>query len=405
MRPPALAGRSFGVDTTRGRVLVTEPDGSSAAVLSVDLAATFSRAAHERAAACLLRPRPLADAALFSLVPSGDVERVEPRGLRGARWRMRWRLDAARNRASHRLKGSAASFWIETYRELRRHVGDDRLPYPLRTRLREAAQGAFGRSREAERRTGADRFPRRLLQRRIPVDLPPELMASARDGLRRLGLDPGRPIVAIEAPSHVERFGDAIDLLVADGYQVVRIGEAQEPIYRNEVLDLASVGERAPSLDVFVLLTARVLICSSVAVQHVAYLTNTPCLTLDVADPIAGYPVRDDGLYLLATAVDLESGARLGISGLVTARYLRNVKRFGRRRNGRSEIALAARELIDGLAHGASGETESQKQYREIVLDASRALRGSVPSVAAWGDDDGFIGDGRLARVQADRWL
>jgi hypothetical protein len=39
--------------------------------------------------------------------------------------------------------------------------------------------------------------------------------------------------------------------------------------------------------------------------------------------------------------------------------------------------------------------------FRTAVARAAELLAPTVPFVAAWTVDDGFIGDGRLARVQA----
>ena len=45
----------------------------------------------------------------------------------------------------------AAQFWLEIYRELRRHIGDERLPYPWRVRLRAIADRCLARARRADR--------------------------------------------------------------------------------------------------------------------------------------------------------------------------------------------------------------------------------------------------------------
>jgi hypothetical protein len=58
--------------------------------------------------------------------------------------------------------------------------------------------------------------------------------------------------------------------------------------------------------------------------------------------------------------------------------------------------------MLDGLDSGW-GETEAQARYRARVTAAGGALASTVRYVATWGPDHGFLGDGRLARVQAAR--
>ena len=58
--------------------------------------------------------------------------------------------------------------------------------------------------------------------------------------------------------------------------------------------------------------------------------------------------------------------------------------------------------MHDGLAHGWD-EQASQTTFRHDVVAAGAALAPGLPYVAKWGPDEGFIGDGRLARCQAER--
>jgi len=58
-------------------------------------------------------------------------------------------------------------------------------------------------------------------------------------------------------------------------------------------------------------------------------------------------------------------------------------------------------EMIGGIEHGWQ-ESDGQSRFRERAAAAGAALAPLVPAVAAWAPEDGFLGDGRLARIQAD---
>jgi len=46
-------------------------------------------------------------------------------------------------------------------------------------------------------------------------------------------------------------------------------------------------------------------------------------------------------------------------------------------------------------------DADGQAEFRARLTDAAAALAPTIPYVAEWGADRGFMGDGRLARVQA----
>ena len=58
---------------------------------------------------------------------------------------------------------AAASFWREWHRDLRRHAADVRIPYPIRVRLRDAAEHALRRSSLEETRGVAAQIDRRAM--------------------------------------------------------------------------------------------------------------------------------------------------------------------------------------------------------------------------------------------------
>ena len=148
----------------------------------------------------------------------------------------------------------------------------------------------------------------------------------ARLGSRRPRDDSARNV-------RVETYFEAIDHLVGRGYTVVRIGDAtMAPVSRPGVVDLASLPTPAQALEILCLLRSRFLMCSEAGPVGVAYLTDTPTLTVNATDPVSSFPVRAHGLYLLKRVVEVESGRRLSVSDLLTVDYLEHVRNTRRHR-------------------------------------------------------------------------
>ena len=80
----------------------------------------------------------------------------------------------------------------------------------------------------------------------------------------------------------------------------------------------------------------------------------------------------------------------------------RTRRNYGFRSAAAGQVLAAVREMHDGVT-GGFGDTASQAAFRRRVEAAGAAMAAQVPFVAEWGPDEGFIGDGRLARWQADR--
>jgi hypothetical protein len=166
-------------------------------------------------------------------------------------------------------------------------------------------------------------------------------------------------------------------------------------------VELSRAAAHAELLELCVLLNAAFVVCESLELQHVAYATNTPSLLLNAPDAFSGYPVREDGLFTLRTAVDLDTGETFGPVDQLGERYLRARRNCGFRCNSELDILAAAREMHEGVSGGWI-EAAGQARFRALVVEAGASLAARVPFVAEWGPDAGFIGDGRLARCQAD---
>jgi hypothetical protein len=272
-----------------------------------------------------------------------------------------------------------STFWREMHRELRRHAGDERLPFDLRTRLRTAAQRALDRS---QRDSTVSPFPRTLVRMRAATQLPEDEARSGRAAAERLGLRSGQPFVAADVRGRYDAFDDVVAMLDSRGYAVVRLQQNR-------------------TLDAYLLRSCAFLLCDSSEAQQLAYATNTPTVTVNATDAFTCYPVREHGIYLLKTAIDLDTGRVLTPHDWLAESYYRNLRNIGYRHNTRDQIRDAAIEMLDGLAHGWR-EAEGQQRYRAAAVMAGELLAPRVRHVAQWGPVDGFIGDGRLARVQAE---
>jgi hypothetical protein len=367
--------------TANGRpVLVMRPDPSPGRG-SVEMLATLARARLRASAACFLPPA--GDAGeLVALATCGDVPLVGRGGWRQPWFRARWALASTVRHGRARWRQAVASGQQEIYRELRRQAGKEHLPAALRRRLRDTAHRAYDRSVASASATV--RYPRRLLREPSAFALPESALDGARAEAEALGFVAGTPTALVDADLRPDLAAAIARLLAGRGYRVVT--------------------PPAPSLRVrlFLLCASRFVICASRDVQQLAYMTNTPSLAVHTTDVFSAYPVRANGLFLLRTAVDLDAGAVLPLADLVSERLYRQVRTVGYRDHSIADLTAAVEEMLAGVENGWA-ESESQTRFRDRAAAAGTALAPLVPSVAAWGPDAGFLGDGRLVRVQADR--
>lgn len=285
-----------------------------------------------------------------------------------------------------RLHAAAASFWREWHRELHHHAGDARLPYSLRARLRAAAGRALDRAAAEERRAVVPRWNRRAMSAAPAARLSAVEEQQGREAARATGIRVDRPVVAGETSPRPDLLADALPLLAREGYDVVPIGDW-----------------RAPTLvERYILQASAFVVCRSAELQRAAVETHTPSLLVDARDPLTAYPIRRDGLFLLATVIDLDTGDTPAIRDLLTERYFRNTRNCGYRPATAAEIRAAVAEMIEGVRGGWHDST-AQAEFRRAAVAAGAALGRRVRRVLEWDAASGFLGDGRLAQVQAER--
>jgi hypothetical protein len=262
-----------------------------------------------------------------------------------------------------RTRTAAAAFWRELAYETRRHAGDERLPLPLRTRLREVTQRALDRS--ARLAPAVARYPRRRVR---------QAMNTASGGA---GDAASLVVVSVRRP--LDSFAPALAFLREAGWHLVEIVEP----------DAASIA------------AARFVVTDALDVQQTAAEAGRPSLAVNVDDVFRGYPIHPAGVYAVRHAIDLDTGRAVPMGERLTEGYYRNLRNIGFRHLSAAETLEAAREMHAGMT-GAWQEHDSQRRFREAAIAAGAGLVARVAAVAAWGPDEGFIGDGRLAACQAE---
>ena len=393
------------VETTAGGrpVLLLRPDVSRPARCGIDLVAAAAHARETGGAIYLLL-----DGEAMPVSVDG-VPVITPHGVHRVWLSAVWRTASAARNVRAWWRHVEASVTREWRRELRRHIGDERLPFELRQRLRSAAEASIRRVR-----TETNAFPRRMLRAPSAVSLSPDFVDEARSQLTALGITHGRPLVTFESRTRPDIAAAVMEFLVSEGYAVARIGAPTDGVRCcNGVVDLTTRAPRPLSLEMFLVSASAFIVCESIDVQQLAYLVNTPSLTINARDPFVAYPVRANGLFALSAAIDLESAQPITIGDMLTQPYFRDLHKQqvrGRRRgshgyrdNTVEELTEAIKEMRVGIADGWVSESESQSRFRQRVVEAGAALAPISAHVAEWGPDKGFIGDGRLVRFQADR--
>ena len=381
--------RRLVVRAPRGHVVVTGPDTTSLGSCSVDVLSTLAEARKLGVSAGFLRataewPRGLAQL-------TTDVPRRALTGPVGVWCRLQWQRALLTDRLAAWWREWILSVRRELARELRRHAGDERAPAGVRTRLKDAAR----RIGHPVLTPGPVSYPRRLIRERVLVSLDRDARAKAAAEARLAGIPPDRPLVAFELPHRVETALPAIGFLIEQGYAVVRIGDPRGgAVEIPGVVDLACAPRPNALLEMFVLQSARFLICESVDLQQTAYLTSTPTLTLNARDPVSRYPVRRDGVFTLTRAIDLDSGCVVPLRERLQQSFFQNERNIGHTPNAPETVVEAVREMHDGTTT-AWDDTAGQAAFRTAATDAASIL------AADWGADEGFLGEGRLARVQA----
>lgn len=410
------------------RVIVTNPNDQQYGHLGLEIGMSLAHARRQGAAVCFIKPSNRLGSGLFEL-ESPDVRVLRPTPV----VRELFRACLSGRKLLGRIDGWREAMWeqVETHfvREVNRYVDDPAVPSEVRHRLR----GVRGRVRSSLEEVTRTRglpplyFERQRLRERVEVRLHPEAHKQAAALARAHGIPTDAPLVCVHARergykqgrevqdtkhdgrddgarnARIESYLAAVDELVGRGYTVVRLGDSSmTPVQHPGVVDLATSKTRTNLLEVYCLLRSDLLIAGESGLAGVTYVTNTPFLLVNATEPIAAYPVRAPGLFLPKAVMDRRDGRRLTNDDLLAVDYhrqFRDTRRFKYIDNTPEEIREATREMLEWLS-GEWTETPDQRRYHETIVAAADHLRrrGSL-HVRKWGLHDGFLGDGRIARV------
>ena len=173
------------------------------------------------------------------------------------------------------------------------------------------------------------------------------------------------------------------------------------PVTHPGVVDLATSPMRTNLLEIYCMLRSSLLIAGESGLAGITYVTNTPFLLVNATEPIAAYPIRAPGLFMPKTVLDKRDGRRLTsleLLGLDYHRQFRDMRRYEYVDNSPHEVREATREMLEWV-RGHWSESPGQRSYHEAIMSAAQQLRRRSTYVRKWGLHEGFLGDGRIARI------
>ena len=419
--------------------------------LEMLMAFTFSRLTGMRL--YTLQPNPVVNPALFKLEANG-IDNVHCIGWRSLWFKLLWKFT------------EYEAFWVELCSKLafeaHRYAQRKYLPATLIRWSKEVSiwfdvrghQLLFrdhpGKSRRnpytdefASMKTAKLYLVRRNIDCPVDISLPSDVCADVVERLAKLGVQPDTPMVTVHAResgfhsgeemqdanvkllegrrvdqrtdvvrnAKIDSYSKAIDFLVNEGFAVVRLGDPlMAPYRRTGVFDLATSSLRTAAMELYCLWQSKFVLCGESGPYSVSYLTNTPSVLVNATDPVSGYPVRKDRLYILKHVFDRLTGQPLRLNDMLTHRYLskmRQLTSFQYVDNTPDDILEVVREMVAGLRDGWV-VTSKQKAYREqltaLAVDLDKRERqGGLPYIRKWGADRGFLGNGYIGASWLDR--
>ena len=412
----------------RRRVLVAKPNERQYGHLGLEFGMSLARARKADAAVYFVRPSTPIGGGLFELEsPEVRVLRPTPVVRQLLRTCSSWQqiVDGVDD-WSGELREHIEQ---ELVREMTRYVADSEMPQEVREGLR-TVRGRIRASLEQlarDRRRRPTYFERRLLRDPVRVRLQSAAADQAAAQARAHGIPEDAPLVCIHAREAGYKFGNeiqdikphdgrddrarnariesyfaAVDFLVERGFTVIRLGDpSMTPVNHPGVVDLATSPMRTNLLEIYCMLRSSLLIAGESGLAGITYVTNTPFLLVNATEPIAAYPIRAPGLFLSKTVVDKREGRRLAsldLLGLDYHRQFRDMRRYEYVDNSPEDIREATREMLEWVK-GNWTESPGQRSYHEAIMSAAAQLWRRSTYVRKWGLHEGFLGDGRIARV------
>jgi putative glycosyltransferase (TIGR04372 family) len=263
-------------------------------------------------------------------------------------------------------------------------------------------------------------FNRRDIEIPISLRLNRGATETALRTARKLGLTPNKKIVTCHIresgsrnevrlerskfhharSASVENYAGAFEVLKKSGFVIVRIGAStMSPLNYPGVIDLATHPLRNDFLEYWCLMQSTFFLCCDSGPVNVALLTNTPCLLVNSPNPVTGYPIRKNSLYIIKHIKDRVTGRKVTLNEMLSKEFITDLDgdlRYLFTDNSENEIRRAVEEMLDLLKNNTP-ETTLQKLYREKVVQGAAEAAPFSKIIRKWGEDRGFIGNGRIA--------
>lgn len=205
--------------------------------------------------------------------------------------------------------------------------------------------------------------------------------------------------------ANIATYAPAVAWLAAQGYTVVRMGDASmRPFKRPGCLDLATSPLRTDLLELYLLSRSDFAITGDSGPTHAAMLLDRPVLTVNIACPMMGFPIRPDSMGFLKGVYHRETGKPLTLAERFGVEYNQlpmNTDRFEVRDNSPEELLAAVREMVV-FQHAPSPETPEQRAYAARARALAENAKQHVPMFLKWGPDHGFLGAGRMCQTWLD---
>lgn len=378
---------------------------------------TLHLARHLRTSAFFVRPRRPLNHAIFHLV-SPDVPVVPQRGWHALSLHAAWL-------GRHAWPDARAALRTALLLRGKRRLAREGLSKAARRRTKDlmgrvAAWPATAPPQPAlAAALAAIDFRREYAEAPVRVTLPPREAAAAARAAAALGIDPGRPIVTLHAresgykvslglPERVTdvmrnatiaRYRPAVRWLLAEGFQVVRVGDATcSPLDVDGAIDLARSPARTETLELWCVKQSRFFLVSDSGPYMAAILLNTPTLAVNVTALLGGDPLRSGDRYILKHVTESATSRPLTLGELLAPEYLINFRvpgRYTHHENTADEILAAVQDMVRSQA-GTVTPTDAQLEFGRRL-----AALAAGDAVSSWRGEAGlpalYVGRGLVS--------
>ena len=278
--------------------------------------------------------------------------------------------------------------------------------------------------------------PRKTLKNYLPTYLSSSVEKKAISLMKSCGIDIEKPMVALHVRESGHDVADSKDTrrleirsrrnanfkdyvstvkyLVTKGYIVVRLGDPHmNRINLPGVIDLPHVETDYGLVELYTLMKSKFFIATDSGPWFLPFLTGTPLLLTNATLWWTNFPLRKMDMYLLKDVFDRQKGKNLNIEEILGVDFTSNdleMDRFEFIDNNEEEILTAVQEMEELVFQwtpmNADQENYHSKAHAAIARiqqTAGNNARLSGP-MKNWGPDDGFMGEGRIAKINLSRY-